>query len=312
MTKSRVTPSVPASIGTHRQAYLLLVVLALVWGGHWAVTKVGLRDIPPFTYGALRVATGLATLAVLLAARGRLRRPPRSDLPVVLSVGIGQIAAGIALMNLALQVVPAGRSSVLLYTMPLWVAIIQATVLRRGLDPCQAGGVALGLVGIAALLNPTVIDWSNPGQLVGSVALLASAIIWAATTIQLRHHRWEASPLELLPWQLLVALVPLAALAIGLEGNQPVHWGIGALLVVAYSGPLASGFGYWATQSITRTLNPIETTMGFLAVPVVGLASGTIFLGEPMGLVDVVGFVVTVGAIAVVSLSPGSTQEADS
>jgi len=303
-----MTSPVPAGVGTRRQAYLLLLGLAFVWGGHWAVTKIGLRDIPPFTFGALRVATGLATLAGLLAARGRLHLPPRSDLPVVLSVGLGQVAAAIALMNLALQVVPAGRSSVLMYTMPLWVAVIQATLLRRGLDAWQATGLVLGLVGIAALLNPTVIDWTSPGQLAGSTALLASAVIWAATTIQLRHHRWTASPLELQPWQLLIALVPLTVLAIVLEWHEPVRWGARALLVLAYSGPLATGFGFWAAQSITRALNPIETTMGFLAVPLVGLVAGTLLLGEPMGLVDVAGFGTTVVAIAIVSMSRDSTR----
>ena len=297
---------VPSCAVSYRGAYVLLFLLALVWGGHWAVTKVGLRDLPPFTYGTLRVATGLAVLVGLLAARGRLRLPPRTDIPIVLSVGIGQVAATIALMNLALQVVPAGRSSVLVYTMPLWAAGIQATVLRRGLGARQAVGMALGLLGIAALLNPAAIDWQDPGQLTGSAALLASAVAWAATTIHIRRHRWTASPLDLQPWQLLVALVPLAALAVALEWGDPVHWSLGTLLVIAYSGPLATGFGYWASQSVSRVLDPIATTTGFLAVPVVGLLGGAIALGEPTGPLDVIGFAITIIGIAVVSLDPGS------
>jgi drug/metabolite transporter (DMT)-like permease len=293
---------------SRRQAQGLLLALGLVWGSNWAVTKIGLGYIPPFTYGALRVLTGLGALVTLLAVRGSLRLPPRADLTVVLSVGLGQVAAAIAIMNLALQVVPAGRSSVLVYTMPLWVAVIQAIVLRRGLDNRHAIGLALGLIGIAALVNPGAINWRNPGQLTGSIALVASAVIWAATTIQLRHHGWTGTPLELQPWELLVALVPLALLAVVLDRNEQVQWGIPAVAALAFSGPLATGFGYWASQSISRSLTPIETTVGFLAVPVVGLLAGTLVLGEPMGLIDFAGFALTILAIAFVSLSPGSTE----
>jgi drug/metabolite transporter (DMT)-like permease len=138
--------------------YLLLVLLALVWGVHWPVAKIGLRDLPPFTYGAFRVATGLAVIVALLAARRGLRLPDRHDVPVVLSVGLGQMAAGIALMNLALPLVSAGRSSILVYTMPLWVGLFQLGTLRAGGAGRQVGGLVLGLSGIALLLNPQAID----------------------------------------------------------------------------------------------------------------------------------------------------------
>ena len=296
-----------AAAASRGQAQVLLFGLALVWGGNWAVTKIGLGYVPPFTYGALRVLIGFVALAGLLAARGSLRLPARDDLAVVLSVGLGQLAAAIAIMNLALRVVPAGRSSVLVYTMPLWVAVIQLVVLRRGLGSRQAIGLVLGLLGVVALVNPGVIDWRNPGQIAGSMALLLSAFLWAATTIQLRNHRWTATPLELQPWELLVALVPLAMLAILLDRNEPVNLGIPAMAALAFSGLLATGFGYWASQSITRSMTPIETTVGFLAIPVVGLMAGTILLGEPTGLVDLAGFAITILAIAMVSFSPDST-----
>ena len=52
---------------TRARPYLLLLCLALIWGTHWPVSKIGLRDLPPFTYGTLRVVTGVATLAGQMA-----------------------------------------------------------------------------------------------------------------------------------------------------------------------------------------------------------------------------------------------------
>jgi len=281
--------------------YLLLICLALVWGVHWPVAKIGLRDLPPFTYGALRAATGLAVIVGVLVARRGLRLPDRRDIPVVFSVGLGQMAAGIALMNLALPLISAGRSSILVYTMPLWVGLFQLPALRAGGAGRQVGGLLIGLAGIGLLLNPLAIDWGSSGQLLGSAALLVSAVLWAATTIHLRRHDWHGTPLDLMPWQLLVALIPLAVVALVFEAGSPIHWQPTAVAAVLYSGPLATALAFWLSQSISRLLSPLATTMGFLAVPVVGLASSWVILGEPLTMLDLLGAATTFLGIVLVS-----------
>jgi drug/metabolite transporter (DMT)-like permease len=295
-------------LGARVRPYLLLICLALVWGTHWPVAKIGLRDLPPFTYGVFRVATGLAVIVAVLAARRGLRLPARHDVPVVLSVGIGQMAAGIALMNFALPMVSAGRSSILVYTMPLWVALIALPTLRSG-GRRQVAGLMIGLTGIAVLLNPQAIDWRSSGQLFGSAALLVSAALWAVTTIHLRRHGWHGTPLGLMPWQLLVALVPLVVAALVLEPGRQIHWEPTAVAAVLYSGPLATALAFWLSQSISRSLSPLATTMGFLAVPVVGLASSWVMLGEPLTVLDLAGAAITFLGIVVVSISTAAGEE---
>ena len=292
--------------GTRARPYLLLICLALTWGIHWPVAKIGLRDLPPFTYGALRVAIALAVMVAVLAARRGLRLPDRHDAPIVLSVGIGQMAAGIAAMNFALPLISAGRSSILVYTMPLWVALIQLPLLRAGGAGRQVGGLILGLAGIALLLNPQSVDWQSSGQMLGSAALLVSAILWAATTIHLRHHVWRGTPLDLMPWQLLIAVVPLTIAALVLEPARQIHWEPTAIVAILYSGLLATALAFWLSQSISRSLSPLATTMGFLAVPVVGLASSWVLLGEPLTLLDLAGAATTFLGIVVVSISSGA------
>jgi drug/metabolite transporter (DMT)-like permease len=303
--------------GTRARPYLLLICLALTWGIHWPVAKIGLRDLPPFTYGALRVAIALAVIAAVLVARRGLRLPDRHDVPIVLSVGIGQMAAGIAAMNFALPLISAGRSSILVYTMPLWVALIQLPLLRAGGAGRQVGGLILGLAGIALLLNPQSVDWQSSGQMLGSAALLVSAILWAATTIHLRHHVWRGTPLDLMPWQLLIAVVPLTIAALVLEPARQIHWEPTAIVAILYSGLLATALAFWLSQSISRSLSPLATTMGFLAVPVVGLASSWVLLAEPLTLLDLAGAATTFLGIVVVSISssagdPAQLTNADS
>jgi drug/metabolite transporter (DMT)-like permease len=285
-------------------ALVLLALVSLVWGVHWAVVKIGLGSMPPMTYGALRIAVGLGAAIGIAAARGRLRLPPREDLPIVASVGLLQIAGGVLIMNLALQVIPAGRSAVLVYTQPLWVAMLLAVVFRVPPLRNELVGLVLGIAGLVLLLNPAVIDWSSPAEVAGTLALLLNAVLWAGVSIHIRRHTWVASPLDLQPWQLLIALVPLAIAALVLERGASIIWGLPTVLILLYSGVLATAFASWGSQAITRSLGPQAAAIGFLAVPVIGLASGWLILGEQLGIADVVAFGLLLGGIAVTSLGP--------
>lgn len=300
------TPSTPVGVHGPTAAAALLATMSLVWGVHWVVAKVALDAMGPFTFALLRVATGLAAAVALNVALGQLRRPSRADLPIVLSVGLGQVLAGILLMNLALGVMPAGRSAVLVYTMPLWVAVTHVLVLRIRPTRSETLGMVLGLTGVVVLLDPTSLRWSGSGELAGAGMLLLSAMIWGVTTIHVRRHRWRASPLELQPWQLLVALVPITVLAPVIEPGLPVDWNPGTVGLIAYSGPLATAFAMWATQSITRSMGAQSATTGFLAVPLVGLAAGALLLGERLTAADLAGFALIVaGVVATTRVTTG-------
>ena len=286
----------------HGHAWLLLAALVIVWGCHWTVAKIGLETIPPFTYAMLRLLVAVAVLAALMRSAGRLRRPARADVPIVFSYGLLAIAAGIGVMNLALPFVEAGRASILAYTLPLWVVPIVAVVARTLPTRPELTGLVLGLSGLVLLLNPAAIDWSSPEVLLGCTLLLLGAMAGAAALVHVRAHRWQGTPFDVQIWQLLVAMVPLTALAVLLERDEwaSVDWDLGTLLVILYSGALATAFAFWASQSIVRTIGPTTTSIGYLAVPVAGIITGVLVLGEPVGLLDILGLLVTSAGIVVV------------
>jgi drug/metabolite transporter (DMT)-like permease len=288
------------------RAWLLLAALVIVWGCHWTVAKIGLQTIPPFTYAMLRLLVAIAVLAALMQGAGRLKRPARADVPIVVSYGLLAIAAGIGIMNLALPFVEAGRASILAYTLPLWVVPIVAVVSRTLPTRPEVTGLVLGLAGLVLLLNPAAIDWSSQQVLIGSTLLLLGAMAGAAALVHVRTHRWQGTPFDVQIWQLLVAMVPLTALAVLLERDEwaAVDWDLGALLVILYSGALATAFAFWASQSIVRAIGPTTTSIGYLAVPVAGIITGVLVLGEPVGPLDILGLLVTSAGIVVVLWAP--------
>ncbi len=287
------------------RAYLLLIGLVVIWGSHWVVVKVGLETIPPFTYAVLRLAGGIVVLAALMGATGRLKRPYRSDLPIIFSYGLLAVALGIAMMNLALPFIPAGRSSILAYTIPLWVVPIMAVAAHVLPTRSQVVGLLLGLVGLALLLNPVAIDWSSPEVLFGSLLLVVGAFGAAVALVHVRAHPWKGTPFDTQIWQLLVAMLPMLVLMLVLEREQlgSIEWNLATALAVLYSGPLATAFAFWASQMIVRELGPLTTGIGYLGAPVVGVIAGVIVLGEVLGLMDLLGVFVTGGAIVVVLLA---------
>jgi drug/metabolite transporter (DMT)-like permease len=188
--------------------------------------------------------------------------------------------------------------------MPLWVAMLLWLAFRVTPRRNEAIGLVLGLTGILVLVNPTVIDWGVPLELAGTIALIVNGVLWAAVTIHIRRHTWRSTPLLLQPWMLLLATIPIVAAALIFEQGRDITWGLPLILALLYSGPLATAFANWASQSITRSLGPLASAMGFLATPVVGLAAGAIILQEPLGLIDLLGFGMVLAGIAATSLLP--------
>ena len=111
---------------------------------------------------------------------------------------------------------------------------------------------------------------------------LIFCISWALAILHVRSRHWLGSPLQLAPWQLLAAVPPLLAGALLLEGDwrpQP-SWELG--LILLHNGLLATGFCYWGAFTVTRALPAISTSLGFLGVPVAGVASSALVVGEPL------------------------------
>jgi drug/metabolite transporter (DMT)-like permease len=296
------------------RAWLLLVLLVVVWGSHWVVVKVGLETIPGFTYGVLRLATGIAVLALLMAVTGRARRPYRQDLPIIISYGLLAVALLIIVMNLALPYIPAGRSAILAYTIPLWVVPVMAIAARVLPSRAEAVGLVLGMIGLVLLLNPAAIDWASDGALIGSLLLVLGAMGASVALVHVRMHQWKGTPFDAQLWQLLVALVPMVLLMLLLERDRllEVEWDVQTILVVLYSGPLATAFAFWASQMIVKALGPLTAGIGYLGAPAVGVIAGIIVLGEIITPIDIAGIAVTTVGIVVVLLASRKMSAAKS
>lgn len=285
------------------RAALLLGLVIVLWGINWPIMKFGLHYMPPLWFALARTILGMLTLVLLLLARGALQVPSRGDLPIVLSVGVVQVGAFLALTHVALLYVDSGRSAILAYTTPLWVAPLAAVFLGERLGTLRLLAVGAGLAGVAVLFNPLAVDYHNHDAMLGNGMLLAAAFLWALTIVHVRGHRWQATALQLMPWQLLLGAAVLLPLALWIEPWPKVVWGWPLALVLAYNGPVASAFCYSAFVTVNRAFQPTTTAVGSLGVPVVGVLAAAVALGEPLTAAKLAGLALIATGVVLLSIA---------
>lgn len=182
-------------------AIVLLVLIVLVWGVNWPLSKMILAYVSPLWFVSYRMALGAATMFAIQALRPEgITLPKAGDFPVIATVGLAQMAGMLSLMNLGLTYVPAGRSSIVCYTTPLWVVPGAILALGERITVQKFLALLVGLAGIGFLFNPSGFDWNDRRAIIGNGYLLAASAVWAGAIIHVRAHRWHGTPLALTPW----------------------------------------------------------------------------------------------------------------
>lgn len=260
--------------------YALLVVVTLILGLNWPVMATGVAAIDPMWMGVFRMAGAFLVLLPLTVLTGNFRVPTRPDLPIVLSLAVVRLTMVTVLVFTALQLVPPGRSSVIVWTASLWTVPIAAIFLAERMVGKRWVGLILGISGVVVLFEPWGLAWEEPGVALGHVLLVVAAILNAATAVHIRGHQWTMSPMQAIPWQLGGALIVLLVLALTTDGVPDIEWTAQLGWVVAYQGVLASGVAFWAQIVVLRHLGAVSANLTLMAVPVVGVVSSAIVLGE--------------------------------
>ncbi len=275
----------------------------MAWGIGWPVNRGILYHLPPLTAVAIRSVIATAALFAICAWRRRLNLPDRRDVPVILSITLLHMVGYAVLVSVGLLFVPVGRSVVLAYTTPLWVTPGAALFLGERLTLPRAGGVVLGLGGLAVLFNPLAFDWHNGTALMGNAVLLAAAVLWAASILHIRAHRWHGTPFDLIPWEMALSMVILGAMALAVDGWRPVEWTPNLVWLMLYSALPGSALAFWGAAVAAQNLPAVTTSLGLLVAPVIGIAASALTLGEAPTLSLGIAVVLIIGGIALGAVS---------
>ncbi|MDH5490126.1 MAG: DMT family transporter [Rhodospirillaceae bacterium] len=263
-----------------QKAWLLLALAIFFWGVNWPIMKLGLGYIGPLWFAALRVMVACIVLFVGLGISGKLSLPQREEIPVMFSIGVVQIGIFMAIIHYALLYVEAGRSAVLAYTTPIWVTPLAVWFLGEKINRQKILGILIGIGGVAVLFNPLTFPWGLNEYTAGNAMLIAAAIMWAGAMVHVRGYGWTRPHLSLLPWQFLLGSIILVITAFTVEGVPNIPSSPDFIVIMTFNGIVATAFSFWAIIAATRVLPAAATAIGTLGVPVVGVVSSAIIIGE--------------------------------
>jgi drug/metabolite transporter (DMT)-like permease len=285
---------------------VLLALLILSWAISWPLIKVGVAAVPPIWYACFRYAIAASCLFAFLAARREAAFPPRADWPLVALSGVFQMAAYSALVAVALTVLPPGRASVLAFSTPIWVIPLAAWWLNERASRTALLGTVLGLLGVLVIATPAARA-DHGDQVLAYGMLLGAAVSWAISIVAVRAHRFTASTLALAPWQMLVAVCLLLPVALVLEGAPQPIGAVGAASL-AFVGPVATAFAYWAVVEVGRHLSAAVLSMALLAAPTLGVLISALALGERVGASLLAGMLLIAAGIRLVTSDPARLE----
>ncbi|MBL0952069.1 MAG: EamA family transporter, partial [Pseudomonas sp.] len=262
---------------------LLALLVIVVWGLNFVVIKVGLHGMPPMLMGALRFL--LAAFPAILFVR-RPQVPLRWMLAYGMTISLGQFAFLFYAMYVGM---PAGLASLVLQSQAFFTLFFAALFLGERLR----GSNLFGLLVAASGLVLIGLQGGQAMTLAGFALTIAAASMWALGNVVTRKLG-KVNLVGLVVWGSLIPPLPFLALSLWLEGPELISQslrtlGLDSMLVLAYLafGATILGYGLWS-RLLSRY--PASQVAPFsLLVPVVGISSSALLLGERLGALQMVG-----------------------
>jgi drug/metabolite transporter (DMT)-like permease len=285
-----------------RELVPLLVLLTLFWGFNWPMMKLALAEMTPTHFRSLCLLSGAVGVFAIAAASGQRIAVPQGQWPRLVLISVLNFTAWNALIAYAVPMMSSGRAAILAYTMPVWAVFFGLFVLHERLTPRRAVGLLLGMAGMALLL------WSEIAALerspLGAMLIVAAAILWGLGTVIMK--RWPVSlpASSLTAWQMAIGVIPILTYAVLFADGSFDLTGLSrpALAGVIYNMVISFIFCQWAWIKIALVAPVGVSTVGTLLVPVVGVFSGMLVLGERPHWQDYAALVLVGLAIASVLL----------
>ncbi len=266
--------------GRHSAALQLLLVAAL-FGGTWPAGKVAVDHVPPLTVATARFVLASILLVAIVRLRGRpLPFPARSDLPLVLALGLTGIAAYQAFFLIGLVRTPASDGAILVPGLiPVFTTLLAWRIYGQRPTRRVALGFGIAIVGLVVVVDPAGAVSSS--RLLGDLILVGAAVCWAVYTILGRSALARFDALLATTYASIVGALMLAPFSVTGWGTL-AHAGRAAWLSILYLAPLGTVLAFVLYYGGVRRLGASRAAAFTLLVPVFGVSSAILVLGESL------------------------------
>ncbi len=278
------------------RAILMGLAFVLMWSSAFTSARIIVADAPPLTTLAVRfVISGLLGMAIA-AGLGQKIQLTRGQWISVVVFGVSQNALYLGLNFVAMQWLEAGFASIIASTMPLIVAFLGWIVFREKLGALALSGLVLGFVGTGLIMGTRI----SGGVHLGGLALcVIAAVALAVATLTVRTASGGGNLLMVVGLQMLVGAAVLAPFGLALE-DPSVTWSWQLVAAFTYTTLVPGLAATWVWFALVGRIGPVRASTFHFLNPFFGVTVAALFLGETLGVLDMIGVaIVTVGILAV-------------
>lgn len=295
----------PETSGRLAAAFALLT---LVWGTTWAVIRVGLAGIPPFTGVALRFALAGGLLLALAPRFGVRFGRSRRELGLWVTNALLSFCVSYSVVYWSEQYVPSGLTAVLFATNPLFVAAIAHFALPgERLAPRAAAGLLLGFAGVAVIFSDDLRLLGGERVREAALVMLVSPAAAAVASVAIKRWGRGIHPLSLAAVPMLICAVVMAPVAAIAERGVPVVLDARSVAALVYLALLGSALSFSVYYWLLARVSATRASLISYLIPIVAVAIGSVVLGEPLRGRLVAGSALVLAGVVVVTRtrSPG-------
>jgi len=287
----------------------LLIGLTLGWGFNWPMMKLAVTEMAPMRFRTLCLVAGVAGLFTVARTGGQPLAVPAGQWPRLIAMALFNICGWNICAIYGVSLMASGRAAILGYTMPVWSVPLSVWLLGEPFTRRRALGVTLGLSGMLFLLGGEIQAVGRSP--LGALCMLGAAFTWAVGTVIMKRWPVNLPVSSLTAWQMVIGLGPILAIALFAERGpfNPFALSTGPLLGVLFNLVVAFNFCYWAWNKIATVAPLSVSSLSVMMIPVVGVFSGFLVLGEVPRWSDYAALLLVSASLATV-LRPSRTTTA--
>ena len=277
---------------THRSKLPIIVwlILALIWGSTWLFIKLGLEDLPPFTFAGIRFVIAVSILLIIIAIRHRPLPKDWRDWALIAGTGFLAFTINYGLLFWGEQRTSSGLAAILQTIIPVFGLVLAHLHLpdERITWP-KFFGVVMGIMGVALIFSDQ-LNSEGPSAFQGSVAIVIGAFCAAYSNVLIKSRGGKLDYAVLAAGQMAFGMIPLLVIGITFEGNPlNLRWTPIALISLFYLALVGSAIAFLLYYWLVRHMEVTKTMLIALATPLIAVSLGMMVRGEKLTWRIVVG-----------------------
>lgn len=280
---------------------LVWLILCGIWGSTWLFIKIGLSDLPPISFAAIRFVVASAILLAIIITRHISLPSRRSDWGLLALTGVLSFSLNYGLVFWGEQYISSGLAALLQATIPVFGLVIAHFYLPgEKMTTAKIIGVLLGVCGVGVVFS-NQLAVAGGKALAGSVALVFSSFFVAYSNVLIKARAAKLDPAIIAAGQMVFGLIPLLLIGIPLEGSPlSFHWTKMAVVCLLYLAIVGSVVAFLLYYWLVRNMDVTKTMLIALVIPVVAVLLGMIVLNEELRWQTFVGGLMIMGGIGLI------------